>query len=171
VDAIGVAAKDWRSIALINKSVKLDWVMIANSMTLHRHPNELIDFMKMLRRQGITVMNSAVFNAGFLTGGEYYNYKFLDKESVEGKALYQWRVDFYKVCDLFGLSPAAACIKFGISAPGVVGIALSATATHHVQSGFDLVNARIPEAFWMRLASESLISEEGLELVLNRITN
>src|SRR5690606_13420045 len=35
--AVGVGAKDWRIIERISKDVELDWVMIANSMTVHSH--------------------------------------------------------------------------------------------------------------------------------------
>ena len=57
VKAVGVGAKDWRSIERITKDVKLDWVMIANSMTLHSHPKELMRFMCKLQAQGTVIIN------------------------------------------------------------------------------------------------------------------
>ena len=41
VKAIGVGAKDWKIIRRIAGDVSLDWVMIANSMTIKSHPQEL----------------------------------------------------------------------------------------------------------------------------------
>lgn len=45
VKAIGIGAKDWKIIQKITNDIALDWVMIANSMTVHSHPRELFDFM------------------------------------------------------------------------------------------------------------------------------
>ena len=75
---IGVGAKNWKSIAEIDAQVELDWVMFANSYTLYSHPADLLAFMDSLRDKGVAIINSAVFNAGFLTGGEFFNYVKLD---------------------------------------------------------------------------------------------
>ncbi len=40
VKAIGVGAKDWKMIQKIAGDVPLDWVMIANSMTMKSQPKE-----------------------------------------------------------------------------------------------------------------------------------
>ena len=165
VDTIGVGAKDWRSIARIDKDIKLDWVMIANSMTVHSHPTELLDFMRKLERQGTRIINSAVFNAGFLTGGNFYNYREIDPETSAGRELFQWRDHFYKICKSFNLSPVAACIKFGIAAPGVDSIALSTTNPERVSQNMALLDVTIPDDFWEQLHQEGLITTEGLEMV------
>ncbi|MEO6685046.1 MAG: aldo/keto reductase, partial [Dyadobacter sp.] len=78
---IGVGAKQWQVIERISKDVKLDWVMIANSLTLHDHPQPLLDFTRKLWKQGVRVINSAVFNGGFLIGSDYYNYRMVDKQT------------------------------------------------------------------------------------------
>ncbi|MCK7554718.1 aldo/keto reductase [Chitinophaga sedimenti] len=91
IQAVGVGAKDWRVIREITDMLALDWVMIANSMTLHTHPDELLDYMAHLQSKGTGIINSAVFNGGFLTGGDYYNYRLVDKEHV---ALMHWRDQF-----------------------------------------------------------------------------
>ncbi len=62
VKAIGVGAKDWKTIQQITADVDLDWIMIANSMTIHSHPPDLIDFMREMETKGIAIINSAVFN-------------------------------------------------------------------------------------------------------------
>jgi len=41
--------------------------MIANSMTLHSHPHTLLQYMQELKNRKIQIINSAVFNGGFLT--------------------------------------------------------------------------------------------------------
>ena len=79
---IGVGAKDWRSIAEIDAHVALDWVMFANSYTLYSHPADLLAFMDLLHAKGVAIINSAVFNAGFLTGGDFFNYVKLDRANA-----------------------------------------------------------------------------------------
>lgn len=165
--AIGVGAKNWRSIERICNDVELDWVMIANSVTVQSHPKDLLQFMKDLDRKGIFSINSAVFNAGFLTGGEFYNYKFVDPETSWGSELIAWRERFYEVCKRYNIAPPAACVKFGMAAPGVKSIAVSTTNPKRVASNIALVNADIPDAFWQELKDKGLITTEGLEMMLN----
>ncbi len=74
VKAIGVGAKNWKTIRLIACEVDLDWAMFANSMTIYRHPNDLLEFMGQLYEKGVGIINSAVFHAGFLTGGDFFDY-------------------------------------------------------------------------------------------------
>ncbi|WP_345951916.1 aldo/keto reductase [Mucilaginibacter sp. PAMB04274] len=163
--AVGVGAKDWKSIELINRDVKLDWVMIANSMTAHSHPADLLAFMQKLKDQGTLIINSAVFNAGFLTGGDYYNYKLIDKQSDNGKALYQWRDQFYECCKDFELDPATVCVRFGLTAPGVASVALSTSNPQRVAQNIQMVNAVIPAAFWEKLHTDGLINDQALDFL------
>lgn len=167
VSAIGVGAKDWKVIAQIERDVKLDWVMIANSMTVHSHPKALIAFMTKLEQQGTRVINSAVFNAGFLTGGDHYNYRHIDAVTEEGRQLFAWRERFFSICSSYALSPAAVCVKFGMAAPGVNSIALSTSNPARVLPNINLINTGVPDALWKQLHHEGLISQEGFEIILN----
>ncbi|WPQ60434.1 aldo/keto reductase [Chitinophaga sancti] len=148
VRAVGVGAKDWRFIKRLSGDVQLDWVMFANSYTIYDHPVELALFMHDLQSRGIFVINSAVFNGGFLTGGDYYNYKPVDKEDEYGQALLTWRARFFAVCSKYELSPATACIRFGLSAPGVKSIALNTSRPEQVAKNLMMTKAEIPPAFW-----------------------
>ena len=163
--AVGVGAKDWHIIQRISNDVKLDWVMIANSMTVHSHPTNLIAYMRKLKHQGTKIINSAVFNGGFLTGGDYYNYHLIDKDTTDGQALYNWRSRFYELCKAYNLEPAAVCVQFGLAAPGVASVALSTTNPKRVEHNIALFETEIPAAFWAELLSEGLIDTQGLELV------
>ena len=114
---VGVGAKKWTSIQEISQHIDLDWVMFANSMTLHSHPPDLLAFMDELKDKGVTIINSAVFNAGFLTGGAFYNYVKLDPNDPEDKKLFDWREQFFALCEQHNVNPAIACIQFGQSHP------------------------------------------------------
>jgi len=157
VKGIGVGSKDWRVIKKITHDVKLDWVMIANSMTIHSHPRELVEFMQELEKQGTLIINSAVFNGGFLTGSDYYNYRLTDP--VKDKALYHWREAFYQLCTVYGIKPADACVAFGLNAPGVKSIALNTTNAGRVAQNVALASLNIPAGFWKRMKECGLIEE------------
>jgi D-threo-aldose 1-dehydrogenase len=158
VKAIGVGSKDWKIIEKITRDVKLDWVMIANSMTVFSHPADLINFMKKLEMQGVAIINSAVFNAGFLIGSDYFNYKLMDP--VINKELYKWRDSFFKLCTQYKIKPAEVCVSFGLNAPGVKSIALNTTNAHRVKDNVAMTDIRIPGDFWQEMQENGLINKE-----------
>jgi D-threo-aldose 1-dehydrogenase len=158
VKSVGIGAKDWKVIKRITQDVKLDWVMIANSMTIHSHPQELLTYMQGLKSQNIPVINSAVFNGGFITGGDFYNYQPTNPE--KNADLYKWREDFYKLCDSFKIAPATAAIVFGRKIPGVAAIALSTTKPKNVAKNFDMATAEVPNEFWQTLINAGMIDPD-----------
>jgi D-threo-aldose 1-dehydrogenase len=149
VKGIGVGSKDWRIIKKIAHDVKLDWVMIANSMTVHSHPPELIEFMQELEKQGTLIINSAVFNGGFLTGSAYYNYRLTDP--VKDRHLYNWRELFYGLCADYKIKPADACVAFGLNGPGVKSIAMNTTNPDRVAQNVALATLKVPIQFWKEM--------------------
>lgn len=157
VKAVGLGAKDWKIVKRIASDVPLDWVMIANSMTIKNHPKELLDFMQKLDADGVTIINAAVFHSGFLVGSNYFDYKPVLQGTREGDELYKWRAAFFSLCHQYNVKPAAACVQFGLHAPGVRSIALSTTEPKRVKENVDLVNAEIPAAFWTEMLDKGLI--------------
>lgn len=157
ISGIGVGAKQWRVIERISRDVSLDWVMIANSLTLHDHPRELLDFVAGLHKKGVTIINSAVFNGGFLVGSDYYNYRLVDKNTQEGNSLYAWRSQFWELCEDFAISPAHACLHFGFTIPGISSVAVSTTNAAKVKKNIDMVATNVPADFWKALSIAGLI--------------
>ncbi len=164
VKGIGVGSKDWRIIKRIAHDVKLDWVMIANSMTVHSHPPELIEFMQELEKQGTLIINSAVFNGGFLTGSAYYNYRLTDP--VKDKHLYNWRELFYGLCADYKIKPADACVAFGLNGPGVKSIALNTTNPDRVSQNVALAYLKVPSQFWKEMKQYGLVDESYASIYL-----
>ncbi|MGJ7031069.1 aldo/keto reductase [Niabella hirudinis] len=160
VAGIGIGAKDWKAIEKIAKDVKLDWVMIANSFTIYQHPKDLIAFMESLHRQGITIINSAVFHGGFLMGSDYFNYILLDRNNPEHTHYYHWRDRYYEICKKFEIDPAAAAIYFGLHVPGVKSIALNSSNPARVRKNVEMGQLEIPVDFWNRLKEDGLIAED-----------
>jgi D-threo-aldose 1-dehydrogenase len=157
VKGIGVGSKDWRIIKKITDDVKLDWVMIANSLTIHSHPQELVEFMQELEKQGTLIINSAVFNGGFLTGSDYYNYRLTDP--IKDRSLYHWRELFYQLCTDHQIKPADACVAFGLNAPGVTSIALNTTNAERVAKNVASASLKIPAEFWKAMKTYGLVEK------------
>lgn len=167
VESIGVGAKDWKVIERIAKDVDLDWIMIANSMTIKRHPGALLDFIAEMDRRGIYVINSAVFHSGFLVGSNYFDYRLIESGNSQSDALLKWREDFFKVCSEFSVTPAQACVQFGLNVPGVKSIALNTTDANRVQSNLAMINTNIPTQFWQELKNRNL-AEINLSTFIDR---
>lgn len=156
---IGVGSKDWTIIKrLFDDGVPLDWVMFANSFTLYSHPQDVADFMEQLNRARITIVNSAVFNAGFLIGSEWFDYK---KVTPEGRPeLFEWRERFNKLCNEYGITPALACCQFALSPPGVSSLALNTSKPERVADNVALVNTPIQHEFWRALKDSQLLDDD-----------
>ncbi len=157
---IGVGAKNWKSIAEIDAQVELDWVMFANSYTLYSHPADLLTFMDSLHKKGVAMINSAVFNAGFLTGGEFFNYVKLDLAKPADQEKCAWREKFFALCKRHGQVPSEVCIQFGKSHPGIVALALSTSKAYRVKMNVDAMSVEVPSAFWDMLKENGLLAAD-----------
>lgn len=156
--AIGVGAKDWRVVKEIDGLVQLDWVMLANSLTIYRHPPEVIAFVADLASRGVGVINSAVFNAGFLVGGTHFDYRPVTRD--ESPTLFDWRERFFAVCGEHDVSPAVACVQFGLSPPGVQAVAMNTGKPGRIAEDVAAVETRLPDEFWRALRDEELIETQ-----------
>jgi len=162
VQAVGIGSKDWKVIRELAADVELDWVMFACSLTVYTHPPELVDFMEQLRQKGTAMINSAVFNAGFLVGGPYFDYRLPDPE--KDAQLFRWRRRFLDLCNNFSVSPAVACIQFGMSAPGVVAVSLNSSRPQRVRENTESVQAEAPQQFWTAMKNEGLIAPDSIRM-------
>lgn len=162
VDAVGVGAKNWRVIRELADRVSLDWVMFANSFTIYRNDRELSGFMRELAADGVCVINSALFQSGFLVGGSYFDYRPV-REATD-RELFEWRERFFAVCRKYEVSAADACIEYGLSPAAVQAVALNTTSPGRVQKNVRAIDSRAPEEFWTELREEGLISMTPEEL-------
>lgn len=162
ISSVGVGAKNWKSIQRIAQDVELDWVMIANSITVHSHPKPLLEFMAQLHSKGVAIINSAVFNGGFLVGRDFYNYKKVDPETEDGKAKYAWRAKFFELCAKHNVTPAEACFNFGFRIPGVNSVALSTSHPEKVKPNIAMATCEVPVALWDDMKANALLEEDYL---------
>ena len=156
--AVGVGSKDWTVIREIADSVDLDWVMLACSLTVYRHPPELLAFVERLRQRGVGIVNSAVFHAGFLTGGEFFDYRRPDP--ARDAELFRWRERFLALCAGHGVAASAACVRFALSPPGVAAVSLNTSRAERVADNAALADAEVPAAFWTALKDEGLVARD-----------
>ena len=164
VAALGVGSKDWRVIQRLSREVDLDWVMLACSFTIYRHEPAVLNFIAELKQRGTLIINSAVFNAGFLTGGRYFDYRIPDPAKAADAALFAWRERFLSLCRDHDVAPAAACVEFGLSAPGIVAVSLNTGHPERVAENIALGQARAPATFWTALKDAGLIRRDYAHL-------
>jgi D-threo-aldose 1-dehydrogenase len=159
VKAVGIGAKDWLTIKELYDHVKFDWIMFANKLTIYHHPKEIIDFIERISEDGVGIINSAIFNAGFLTGGEFFDYRKIDPDSAEDQKLLAWRDTFFKICEKFAVLPGDACLKFAIAMPQINAVALNPSKPSRIKRNVDVLAVDLPEGFWEALKAEKIIGE------------
>jgi len=158
VQAVGVGSKSWQVIQLIAAAVPLDWVMLANSLTIYCHPPKVVEFVEQLAGRGVMVINSAVFHAGFLTGGRYFDYRIATPE--DDASLFTWREAFLTLCRRHRVSPMVACVQFALSPPGVAAVALNTSRPERIAENVAAVKADVPPAFWLDAKRVGLVSPD-----------
>jgi D-threo-aldose 1-dehydrogenase len=157
VKAVGIGAKDWLTIRELYDHVKFDWVMFANKLTLYHHPPAIIEFIERLYKEGVGIINSAIFNAGFLTGGEYFDYRKIDPDSADDQKLLAWREAFFAVCRKYNVAPGDACLKFAIAMPQVSAVALNPSKPERISRNVEVLSAELPSGFWKEMKEQKLI--------------
>jgi D-threo-aldose 1-dehydrogenase len=158
VVAVGVGAKDWRIAREIDDAVQLDWVMLASGPSVLNHPLELLELITSLTQRQIPIVNSAVFHSGFLVGGHRFDNRQTTPESATERPLVAWRKAFVALCHGHGISPAHACIQFGLSPPGVIAVALNTSHPDRVAENVASVLNKVPESFWAAMKEEGLLA-------------
>ncbi|WOH39484.1 aldo/keto reductase [Thalassotalea fonticola] len=157
VESIGVGAKDVSVIDFISDHIQLDWAMFACSVTPYTHKDSTLNLLKKLGKQGVSVINSAVFNAGFLLGSDNFDYKKITRESHPAE--FTWRDKFNAICEQFAVKPAEACVQFSFLFDEIKAIALSSSSPKRVKSNISLAEAQVPVAFWQAMQEQGLISK------------
>lgn len=159
VKAVGIGSKDWTVIKELYELVKFDWVMFANKLTIYHHPVEIVDFIERISNDGVGIINSAIFNAGFLTGGEFFDYRKIDPSSVEDQKLLKWRETFFAICDQFKVIPGDACLKFAMAMPQVTAVALNPSKPSRINRNVEILDAELPSDFWDELKQQKIVGE------------
>ncbi|MDP7591125.1 MAG: aldo/keto reductase [Litorilituus sp.] len=156
VESVGVGAKDVSVIDFISDHIQLDWAMFACSVTPYTHENSTLTLLNKLGKQGVKVINSAVFNAGFLLGSDNFDYQKITRESHPKE--FAWRDKFNELCLEHDVKPAEVCVQFSFLFDEIVAIALNSSSPQRVKSNISLTEVNIPNSFWRAMKASNLIS-------------
>jgi len=156
VESVGVGAKDVSVIDFISEHVQLDWAMFACSVTPFSHKYSTLALLNKLGKQGVKVINSAVFNAGFLLGSDIFDYNKISRDTHPIE--FTWRDKFNIICAEFSVKPAEACVQFSFLFDEIVAIALNSSSPKRVRSNVSLIDTQVPKAFWQAMREQNLIS-------------
>lgn len=149
VKGVGIGAKDWRVIRLLwRDGVTFDWAMFACAPTLLVHPPELLDFVRELKAAGVTLIDSAVFNGGFLTGGDMIDYRTADP--VKDAAAFAFRDRYLALCRAYALDPAAPAVEYAYRL-GFDAVALNTSSPRRILQNAAYAHLAAPAAFWKEL--------------------
>jgi len=159
VKAVGIGSKDWLVIQELYEQVKFDWVMFANKFTIYHHPKAIVDFIQQLNEDGVGIINSAIFNAGFLTGGDYFDYRILNENDPNDQPMFQWREQFFEICKKHEIEPGDACLKFAMSAPQISAVALNPSKAWRMLHSKETLEKELPKAFWAELKEKNSIEQ------------
>lgn len=157
VKAVGIGAKDWLVIKELYEQVPFDWVMLANKFTIFSHSKDVLEFMEKLHKNDVKIINSAIFNAGFLTGGDYFDYRIPDRANPDDLPLFEWRDNFFDICNRFNITPGDACLKFALSVPEITAVALNPSKPQRISRNKEILEKVFPKAFWETLKQEGVI--------------
>ena len=149
VAGVGIGSKDWRVIEMLWRGgVKFDWAMFACQPTLLVHPPELISFVGELKSSGVTIIDSAVFNGGFLMGSNMLDYRAADP--VRDAEAFAFRERYLDLCRRYGLDPAAPAVEYAYRL-GFDAVALNTASPQRIPRNAAYANAKAPDAFWREL--------------------
>ena len=98
--------------------------MLSGSLTIMRHPPEVLELLADLAERQIAVVVSGLLHGGFLTGGSSLDCRPVCPDNQADRLHVAWRKSFVALCEGHGVSPVEACVQFGLSAPGVVAVRL-----------------------------------------------
>ena len=103
------------------------------------------------------IINSAIFNAGFITGGEYFDYRIVNRSNPEDKHLFDWRDKLFAICEKYNVTPGEACLNFSFSAPQICAVAVNPSKPKRMARNKEILKKELPVEFWQELKDASVI--------------
>jgi D-threo-aldose 1-dehydrogenase len=157
VQGVGIAVRDWQSGVRRLAEIEPDWVTVVGGCTVMRHSPECFAFMAELTSRQIPIILASVFDGGFLVGGNRLDGVTVDADDRVQRSFFAWRKAFVALCDGHGITPAHACIQFGLSIPGVVSVHVDSSYSDRVAENIRSAFAEVPTNFWASMKEEGLL--------------
>jgi D-threo-aldose 1-dehydrogenase len=154
VESVGIGSKDWRAIEMLwREGVRFDWAMFACQPTLLVHPPELVSFVNELKSAGVTLIDSAVFNGGFLLGSDMLDYRKADPE--KDAEAFAFRERYLDLCRHYGLDPAAPAVQYAYRL-GFDSVALNTSSPKRILQNASYASVPVPDGFWREIEGWSV---------------
>ena len=154
VESVGIGSKDWRAIEMLwREGVRFDWAMFACQPTLLVHPPELISFVNELKVAGVTLIDSAVFNGGFLIGSDMLDYRKADPE--KDAEAFAFRERYLDLCRHYELDPAAPAVQYAYRL-GFDSVALNTSSPKRILQNASYASVPVPDGFWREIEGWSV---------------
>ena len=154
VESVGIGSKDWRAIEMLwREGVRFDWAMFACQPTILVHPPELISFVNELKSAGVTLIDSAVFNGGFLLGSDMLDYRKADPE--KDSAAFAFRERYLNLCRRYGIDPAAPAVQYAYRL-GFDSVALNTSSPKRILQNASYASVTVPDGFWREIEGWSV---------------
>ena len=155
VKGVGIGSKDWTAVRNLWHDVKFDWVMFACAPTLLNHPPELFDFVAELKAAGVFLIDSAVFNGGFLMGSDMLDYRRADP--VADAEAFAFRERYLALCREFAIDPAVPAVQYAYRL-GFDAVALNTSSPKRILQNAAYATSRVPDDFWRTFESKTMSS-------------
>jgi D-threo-aldose 1-dehydrogenase len=160
VQGVGIAVRDRQAGARRLAEIDPDWVTLVGGCTAMRHSSECFAFMAELASRQIPIVLAGVFDGGFLVGGNRLDGVTLSADDAAHRSYIVWRKAFVALCDGHGITPAHACIQFGLSLPGVVAVQIDSSYSDRVAENIRSAFVEVPSNFWASMREEGLLDAD-----------
>ncbi|MFG2062228.1 aldo/keto reductase [Micromonospora sp. NPDC048871] len=154
VGAIGVGMNQWRMLHRFVRETDIDTVMLAGRYTLLDQSAQ-DHLLPACEERGVSVLAAGVFNSGVLATeqpGRMYDYRPVPPP-IHNRA-----VRIAATCRRHGVSLPQAAMAFVARHPAVATLVVGATSAEQVRRNADLLTRPVPDALWVDLVAEGLLS-------------
>jgi D-threo-aldose 1-dehydrogenase len=156
ISAFGLGVNEWEIGMDVMDHVDLDVILLAGRYTLLEQ--DAIDpFLSLCVERDVSIVIGGAFNSGILaTGTRGSGTAFFNYEPAPPPILDRVR-RIEAVCDRFGVTLAAAALRFPLAHPSVVSVIPGLGNVRRVQQTLALYHERIPQDFWTALREAGLL--------------
>ncbi len=156
--AIGCGLNEWEACEAFARAGDFNCFLLAGRYTL-LDQESLNSFLPLCVSRGIGIVLGGPYNSGILiTGakpGALYDYAPAKPEIMDRVAKIE------VVCKKHSVPLKAAALQFPLHHPAVTSVIPGMRSPAEVAENMDLIDAKIPDAFWQELRSAHLIREEA----------
>ena len=109
--------------------------------------------MNELKAAGVTLIDSAVFNGGFLLGSDMLDYRKADPE--KDAAAFAFRDRYLELCRAHGLDPAVPAVQYAYRL-GFDSVALNTSSPKRILQNASYASVPVPDGFWREMEDRSV---------------